>query len=291
MAAHKSSVIDKLEHIKDLPTLPQVILHFQEELQSRYCDATSITRVVSEDPAIVAKVLKVANSPLFKVSKEVVDVQKAIVSLGMYEVYNIVLAMSTINLFKKSKHVDYKKFWSHSMSVAFGTGILADHSGRGHKHLGDHVKMLAFTAGLLHDVGLLVLDQHFPELYEKVIETMSETEGKTIWEAEEEVLGGTHAEVGGVLLKKWGLPVGTIAGITHQLDPEKGGEHAQVCNLIQLSNHICDEHALDNGVKDAPGSNVDAVWKALHIPHNQMPEIEKSIKAEGTKSPVLMMMA
>ncbi|MCP3677257.1 MAG: HDOD domain-containing protein [Deltaproteobacteria bacterium] len=283
----RREIIERISSIRDLPSLPQIVAKVQAEIGSPNATANTMSQIISEDPAISIRVLKVANSPVYSLGKEISDTKEAVVILGFQEIYNIVLSMSTLNLFGKAHHIDYKRFWQHSLSVAFATKAIVDFAGgdypRDKKRLAD-----LFIAGLLHDIGVLVLDQFLPDKYESVLKEASATEDLPLYGIEFEHLGITHAEVGSYLLRQWHIPEKIVSAVAFHHLPGEAGDSMEISQIVHIANFICNNQGIDNGVGIPPESFSDCAWMNLNMSVDDIANIITEVRSAAEKSPILM---
>ena len=286
----RQEIIDRLASISDLPSLPQVVAKVQAEVSSPNATASTMSQIISEDPAISLKVLKVANSPVYCLGKEISDTREAVVILGFQEIYNIVLSMSTLNLFKKAHHIDYKRFWQHSLSVAFATKAIVHFAGE--RYPRDKGRMAdLFIAGLLHDIGVLVLDQFLPDRYEDVLKEASTTEDLPLYGIEFEHFGITHAEVGGYLLRQWRIPEKIAVAVAFHHLPGEAGDSMEISQIVHIANFICNNQGIDNGVGVPPEAFSDIAWMNLGMSVDDIGDIISEVRSEAEKSPIFMALA
>jgi len=194
-------MIQKLERIDDLPTLPVIAMELNRLLLNEDVSIARVKAVIEKDQAIVPRLLKLVNSAFFGLQSKVASLSHAIVILGFNAVRNAVLSISVIDLFKHKAGLDgfnADRFWLHSIAVA----VTANHLAQASRCAAAEN---AFTAGLLHDIGKIVLYQHFPLLFAAVWARMS-AEGIEFSEAEKTCVPYDHARIGGFLSKKWQLP-------------------------------------------------------------------------------------
>jgi HD-like signal output (HDOD) protein len=189
--------------LQDLPPLPEVVTKILELSELPTTTASDLERLISSDQAIVSKILRVVNSAYYGLSAQVSNTAHAIVILGFHQVRNLVLGMVTISLVKsrvpgllKLQH----SFWRHS----FGSAAAAFHIGQ-KKGISQIERETAHVAALIHDIGQLFLLSNFTDAYRRTIHTAL-TESKTLTDAEQEVLGIDHAEVGEYLCSAWKFP-------------------------------------------------------------------------------------
>ncbi len=191
----EKEILNKIETIPTLPAIYQRLLSVLEDPNSTSAD---IANVISLDQVTALKVLRIANSPIFRLTGRIDSIQQAVMQLGLIEVRNIVLAISVIKVLKMENLFPYLKvtdFWKHSIAVGAASKIIAH-------EIEPSESEDAFLGGILHDIGKLVLMIYFTDDYQKVFESYS-PDNKTISETEKEILGYDHAYIGGTLAKYW----------------------------------------------------------------------------------------
>jgi HD-like signal output (HDOD) protein len=189
-----------VQKITDLPTLPAMMATITRLMQDPRTSADELGRAISTDPSLVSKVLKLVNSAFYGFPGRISTITQAIVILGFSTIRNVVLTTSVLKAFGKSgtPGVDVGKFWEHSLL----TGAIARSLAMEREA---HFVEETFIAGLLHDMGRIVLSQKLPEEFAKVAE--AKQKGMPQLEAEQRMLHLTHGDIGGWLARKWNLPM------------------------------------------------------------------------------------
>lgn len=245
-----------LTRIRQLPSLPAVVLELLASLEDEDADVDSLVRKISQDQALVVKTLRVANSSFFGLQGQVETIQDALVVLGFRQLRTLVVAASVNGRIPGSEHSAAlsKSFWQHGLLVGLSAQTLAKACGRNADG--------AFTAGLLHDVGRLALAGCFPDEYGEV-EALRKARDCYPIEAERELLGIDHAEVGGAIAARWNLPVALTEAIALHHAPPEGA--SGVAALIHVADVIA--HALDlTGVADDLVPSLQAAaWNQLGL--------------------------
>ncbi|MFQ5480664.1 MAG: HDOD domain-containing protein [Thermodesulfobacteriota bacterium] len=288
---NRDEILRSLDAIKDLPTLPQVVSKLQEEMASPGASAGTVSEIIGGDPAISIKTLKVANSPLYGLGRKVTDIRDAVRILGLKEVYNIVMSMSTLNLFKEAGHIDYKQFWRHCLSVAFATKAIFEFTGEMERPVEREDLADLFIAGLLHDIGILVLDQYMPELYDKVLKEISELEDVPLYGVEYELLGISHCEVGEFLMNKWNIPTHIATAVAFHHRSEAITCKRELTDIIHIADFICNNQGLDNGLGVPPTSFSDEAWSNLNLSIEDIEVIIDKVRLESENSAIFMALA
>jgi putative nucleotidyltransferase with HDIG domain len=208
-----------LGKIDKLPTLPFVVTALNDLIRNPQTSAADINKVIMKDPAISSRILKLVNSAFYGFSERISSISHAIVILGFNTVKNVALTASVFDMFAKeddpSVQFDRKAFWLHALAVAATSRLLAT-----------KVRLPAaediFVAGLLHDIGKLVLDQYVHDVFVKVLK-VTRQKNCLMKDAEAEVLNGiNHSQIGAWLGMKWKLPTGLVQmiGFHHRPMPD-----------------------------------------------------------------------
>lgn len=241
----KEHVIKVLSAVNSLPSVPFVIYEVTKVIEDPLASATQLGDIISKDQGLVTKVLSVANSPLYGIPRRVATIDFAIVILGFNHIKNIVIALSMMETVKKigDKNFDQKKYWMHSIMTASTAKRLAD-------DLGYHASGEAFTAGLLHDLGLPIINKCFNKEYVQILETQQSGEA-SFETAESELLGMTHGEVGKFLIDKWNLPLDISDVVHHHHKPSLAENNKQLVALVHFADYIVENLMEDNFEWDA----------------------------------------
>lgn len=213
---------DKLKQLvasmPPLPSMPSVYQEVVRELNDSKGSADRVTEILSQDPGITGRLLQTVNSAYYGQSRRITHVGEAVLILGTEAVRSVVLCLQAYNHFDRSKPLPFPidRLWAHSMGVgerARRIALLQTHQ----PEIADE----AFTAGLMHDIGILVLASNLPGVYGEVWAKAS-AQHRPLWEVEQEVLGASHAGVGAYLLARWGLPITLVEAVAHHHSPRLG---------------------------------------------------------------------
>ncbi len=209
------SMVTQLETLPSLPTLYKKI---QEELLSSEPSMNKIKEIIEEDIGMSAKILQLVNSAFFGIPQHVSSPSQAVVLLGLEIVKSLVLSIHIFSQFDQEKIkqcLSIEKLWNHSRLVGnYSKEIL------GFCKADRKISDFAFLAGMMHDIGKIILAVNLPEDYKKVKE-LTEEEKMPCHKAEQRVFNLTHAEIGAYLLGLWGLPNPVIEAVAFHHTPEK----------------------------------------------------------------------
>lgn len=195
-------VRDLVAQMRQVPSPPKIYFQIVEEIQSPSSSLEKIGALIAQDPAVSAKVMQLANSAVFALQLQIVHPFEAISFIGLETTKAIVLLAHTYASFDRLKGVGFhiEDLWRHSVA----TGQLAQRIAR-MENTGNDVAEQCFAAGLLHDIGKLLLAANLPELFAQVLDH-ARAEHCHLWEAEARLMPGAgHAELGATLLGIWGL--------------------------------------------------------------------------------------
>jgi putative nucleotidyltransferase with HDIG domain len=221
--------------LEDLPSLPAVVMELLSTIDQDATDVAVLARKVSHDQALTAKTLRLANSSLYSLQVKVTTIQQAITFLGFQTTRNLITAAAVTGCFPSGlcRGFDDKAFWRHSIASAACARVLA----RRLRFNQDY----AFTAGLLHDIGRLVLVSRCPERYGQVLAERAAQDCE-LAVAEKTVLGVDHVEAGVALAQHWNFSDTMCHAIAYHHAPETPGA-GFLATLVHVANAIV--HALD----------------------------------------------
>jgi putative nucleotidyltransferase with HDIG domain len=233
----------KLAEIKEISTLPQVMVRMMEIITNENSSAADLAGEISKDASLTGKILKMVNSAYYGFYREIAEVSDAVVILGFNEIRRLSLAISVFDMFEGHR----LEFWNHSFACAAMSDILAKE-----RLLQDQG---AFTAGLLHDIGKSILDQYFSDMFSAVQNLMQER-SICAHEAEMELFGFDHAEIGYWLSERWNLPVTLSEAIRYHHQPEAAEEMPELARIVHLADRLSLEFAEQRGEVDSRGGTL-----------------------------------
>jgi len=257
--------------IDEIPTLPVVIPKLLTLMESDKTDAADIADAISRDPALSSKILKVANSAYYGFSKGISSLEKAVPLLGFNMVQSLALSIGVLRSLpagKKSTHFSQQDLWIHSLAVATVMKELGKRYGKGND------REYLFIIGLLHDIGKIVLDQYFGELFHRAIEEFHNLGNIELHQAETREIGVDHGEVGAMLLTRWKFPdkISNAIAVHHGSEiPE--GTNAEDVAMLRIADVLAHELSLEEEENPMPPEIRDADLKILEMNENQLEDI------------------
>lgn len=230
------SFIDSIIETQEFATLPTVATKVLKLLEDDNIDVRDISHVIETDASLTMKLLRVANSPLYASRVEINSVQQAIITLGLNRLTNIVLGVSIFSRFLLSSQKNVatlmEKFWWHASCTGITAKALT-------AKLKKFFKENEFIGGLLHDIGKLAMIQYDSAKYMQVINLMNEKSIMDV-DAEIEIFGATHLQVGERIAKLWKLPEELTNIIAFHNTPELVSNHKELVAIVRLADMLCE---------------------------------------------------
>lgn len=278
-----------IANIRNLPTPPIVFHQIQKVISDPKVSAGRIATILSEDPAMSVKVLKLTNSAFYGLSREVESVKQAVVIVGLEAVKNLVLAASVLDMFK-GKDFDQEaqeKFWRHSLAVGFCGRMLAKET----RVRGMIDPDSVFSGGLLHDIGKVVMSCFLKKEHAEVIEAREKDTESLSYEIEERVLGYDHADIGGVLAEQWKLPSRLIQAVAFHHRPQLNTSDDPIAYVVHASNYIAKKTFYNNDEKHLIGTMEQSAVDFMQISDEDIESYSEKLREEYVKAETFMKMA
>ncbi len=272
-----------IDKVQGLPTLPSMLNSINQMILNERTSAKEVAQIISSDPALTSKVLRVVNSSFYGFPNRITTITHAIVILGFNTIKSIVLSSTIFDVFRrgtKPGEFDRTEFWKHSI----GCGAAAKVLGRR-----IHYPMLEelFIAGLLHDVGKIVLDQYLPEKFGEVT-ALVRTKDILIADAEFQVLGVTHADVGAWLFEKWNLSKGLVETVRCHHNPALAGETQRFAEIIHVADVLVRAVGFGSGGDRKIPAISDAAWRSLGLVESELDGLLAQTSAEIEKAMIYL---
>ncbi|MDH5765500.1 MAG: HDOD domain-containing protein [Gammaproteobacteria bacterium] len=245
---------------KKLGSLPDIVHRVFEAMDDPGSTAAQIGKVINDDPALTARLLRLVNSPFYGFRSKIDTVFRAIALIGHNELRSVVLATSALKVFTgiPSDLVNMSQFWKRSLYTAVIARVLAAY--KREKEIERY-----FIAGLLHDIGSLLLYLELPDEMTTALR-QSQAEKIPLWDAEKSVLGYDHGEVGGTLLKSWNLPPVLCEAVHHHLHPAEAEEEYQdAAQLLHLAWQIVRHHVERDPLLEEGAEISESIWERNNL--------------------------
>lgn len=261
-----------VDQIEGLPTLPTVYAQVEELCADPNVDAGELAKVIETDPSITMKLLKLSNSAFFGFTREIKSIGDAVSLLGNETVKNAVLSISVFEATKDmedSAGIDRMAFWQHATAVGSIVRFIAKKMNIQREE--------CFTAGILHDIGKIVLDGLFSEFYSGVLKAVNE-QSLSILEAEERVIGLTHTKLGHELAESWGIPSVLAQAILYHHRPKSSDSDAELASLVHIADASARNQAFGSGGDPYVPAIHPSAFEHLEVSGNELIEWESEMK-------------
>ncbi|MBL0922159.1 MAG: HDOD domain-containing protein [Phycisphaerales bacterium] len=263
-----------IQEINHIATLPEVTLRIVELVEDPSSTAQDLQRMISNDPALCSRILKVVNSAFYGLPGQVASIDRAIVLLGLNAVKNIAVAASLVKLFRGGElgqAFSARELWTHSIATATAARQIATTISLG---LPDE----AFLAGLMHDIGVVVELQYDRQKLLKVVEMLGVDAGgkprRSMIDAEREVFGADHQAFGEALSRKWKFPHSLSMAAGHHHDPlSLPAEQRTLPTVVHIADLIAAESGMGFRLDLVDTKVSDEAMDAIGISAEQVEEI------------------
>ncbi len=233
MVAATLTIEDIVKKTTDLPTIPAAALKVMREAESATGTASAVAQAIAQDHALSARVLRLANSAYYGLSRQVLDLQEAVVVLGMRSVRNLAVVAATYPWMSKPiKGYDLgpRQMWAHSFGVAVASQLVARRTGKCSEDT-------AFTAGLLHNVGKVALSVWLENKL-RAMQNMALRDNLSFDQVERKILGYDHADVGAYLGESWNLPEILVKTIRYHHRPNEVENYDPIVDCVHIGDFL-----------------------------------------------------
>jgi putative nucleotidyltransferase with HDIG domain len=230
-----------IDRVSTLPLSPTLVTQLLQVFREPDKEVDEVVRLISYEPALTAEILKRCNSSYFAGQEPVADIFESVSRLGFYEVYQLVVALfgaGAKSLEGAAEGLNVEELWRHSVTTAVAASMLADEIGES--------KPVAFTAGLLHDIGKLVLASVERARYSEIV-ALAQREACPLIEKEREAFGTDHSELGGELMARWKLPEEVVTAVRYHHDFVAAAHANRLGTVVELADLVALD--LDEGGK------------------------------------------
>ncbi|MCS7203455.1 MAG: HDOD domain-containing protein [Thermodesulfovibrio sp.] len=256
-------VMAKVEKVENLPTIPSILKKILSIIEDPNVSLQRITDFVSSDPTLTARILKMVNSPVYGFPGRISSISHAMVILGLNAVKGLLLGVSVFELMQRYM----RGLWEHSLATAIFSRILAIQK---NVDASEEVSV----AGLLHDIGKVILMIAFREDYAKVLDEVKNNE-RYLYEVERDYFGLTHAEVGGIVSKRWNFPLKLIEPIMYHHRPQISEKFQKETAIVHVANTLTVARGIGYSAEEfVPAVHLFA-WDILNLKEREIKEIFK----------------
>jgi putative nucleotidyltransferase with HDIG domain len=260
-----------VQDVSTVHSLPMFYSQLSEAIDHPRSSIGDIAKIISEDMGLTARILKLANSPLFGYFSKIDSITQAVTIIGVFQVRDLALAISVMDVFKGIPEdlVNMEQFWKHSIATGLAARLLATSQRE------SNIERF-FVAGILHDIGRLVMYVRVPDLCLELLE-QSRATGGLLYRAEREKFSFDHADVGGALLRRWKIPpsVGEPVGSHH--DFRKANQYPREASILHFADVIAHAMELGNSGEIFVPQLDNAVWEKLQLSCYFLPTLLKQV--------------
>ena len=254
-------------------SLPEVALRLGEMIEDPTCSAAEIGETISGDPALTVRLLRIVNSSLYGFPSKVDTVPMAITILGTRQLRDLILSTSVVDTFTgtKSAFLDMNNFWLHSVACGVAAREIASHLKYGNTER-------LFIAGLLHDIGKLVMLSTLEEDYGQLITRL---QANTVFQAslETEVFGFDHTDIAQELLRAWNLPESLVEPVACHHAPQRASRFQNDAYVVCLANSIANQ--LNPSISSDDETRIpEETWTILNLDKTCLDQLKDLTKAK-----------
>ncbi len=255
-------------------SLPLFYDRLNETINHPRSSIDDIGKIITEDQGLTARLLRLANSPMFGWFGKVDSISKAVTIIGTQQLRDLALAASVMGVFKgiPEELLNMQSFWRHSIACGIVARTLATWRRE------SNVERF-FVAGMLHDVGQLIMATTLSEIVKEMIET-SRSEQKMFLMVERERLGFDHADAGGALLKSWKIPANIADPVTYHHTPALADQFPMEVAIVHISDVICQSLSLGQSCEWFVPPLDSASWERLGMDAHQLPVVLKQAESQ-----------
>ena len=274
------------DYIKTIPSLPTSVTKVLEICNNPQTSPADLNHVISLDPVLVGRVLKLINSAYYGLGQPVTSLARAIIMLGINTVKNLALSTAIVEQLssKNNSHgLDMEGFWRHSLCVGVAAKLLAKKRGTDSKLTEEY-----FTAGLLHDIGKIPLNAVLPKKYMLTV-SAADRERVSLFRVEESNLGLDHCASGAMISAAWKLE-GAVGDtiVYHHSYAGYSGDHKNVLYSVIAANQFASFSGIGFSGDRYPEKTDPLIWEALNVSRDAFDEIEKTVTAEIEKAEIFL---
>lgn len=276
LAIMEKNIAELLKGVEGLVTLPDVFIRINQLVKNPDSTTADIAKAISQDPSFTVRMLRLANSPFYGFSSTVDTVDKAVAIIGTSQIRNLALSMSVASTFSglPNNLVSMDNFWRHSLYCALIARILAKQARRCDPEA-------VFTAGLLHDIGELIIFNRLPSLAkESLLLVLDQMDELPVYQAERQIIGFDHAGVGGALARLWTLPPLLVECIAYHHSIVRAEHYPREVALVHLANSLAQMAEVDTLETDDVTPVDPRAWEITGLNEEIIEQVIREAQAE-----------
>lgn len=278
MSADPRKFEARLMKATQIPTLPTIAMEVTRRVRDPHASVAEVSKMISDDQALTATILRIVNSAFYGFPNEITSVRHAIVILGFNKVRSVVVSATIIPPLNPPDPggFDVGELWKHSMTTAICSEVLA-------RHLRPSAADEAFVAGLLHDVGKVIVAGFFQDEFLQLLQYCRMKEC-VISEAEEEIIGCHHGLYGKWLAERWGFPERLVDAIHFHHAPMGSRRHSDLTSIVHLGDILARSIGVGSGGDDYVPLVREDAWEHLRLSQEVIEPIIPDILAQVGKA-------
>jgi len=265
-----------IKKARNLPALPQVTSKLLNVFNDAKAQAKDVSKIIESDQSLATQLLKQVNSPFYGFPGRISNLQHAVVIMGFNAVKNLAIGFSMAKMSRKgsSTVLSTEQFWEHSLGVGVGARSIG-------KEIGYTCPEELLAAGLVHDVGKIILADNFAEEYAQIITEAEETGGE-VYQSEKKILGGSHDEVGEWFTKENRFPPVLTTCIKYHHMPSRytSGEFMKAVQTIYVANQLCKLQGVGLTCGGICSEELEAVCREVGLSDEAKEKVSENLKAE-----------
>lgn len=265
--------LDILRKEHQLPALPQVFLELQQAINATNTSADDLAEIISQDPSLTAFLLRMVNSAFYSLPMQIDTISRAVTVVGVNQLSTLAVGTSVMSLFKDvpPEVLDMEQFWKHSVACGLIARRLCRSTGKGDPER-------AFVAGLLHDIGQLILLQAEPERAAAVL-SHARSKDVLLYAEEKKLLGFDHATLGGMLLRKWNFPFILVASVLEHHQPKENQKEPEP-GLVHCAETIATGLGIGSSGEFFVQPPNTKVWESMGLTPDRIDEMIEDLDEE-----------
>ncbi len=265
--------LDILRKEHQLPALPQVFLELQQAINASNTSADDLANIISQDPSLTAFLLRMVNSAFYSLPMQIDTISRAVTVVGVDQLSTLAVGTSVMSLFKDvpAEVLDMEQFWKHSVACGLIARRLCRITGKGDPER-------AFVAGLLHDIGQLILLQSEPERAAGVL-AHARSKDVLLCAEEKKLLGFDHATLGGMLLRKWNFPFVLVSAVLEHHQPKDEQKEAET-GLVHCAETIATGLGIGTSGEYFVQPPNKKIWESMELTADRIDEMIEDLDEE-----------